>query len=95
MNYADPFTSTENDLFEYFASKAPFSLIPSDALRLLVSNSTFRKFDPGQRILRPDEVNPYIYFVLREMFVFFLILRMVHKLLQFSLVIRCMVGSVF
>ena len=30
---------------------------------MLVSNSTFRKFDPGQRILRPDEVNPYIYFV--------------------------------
>ena len=56
-------SSTENELFEYFASKSPFSSIPSDALRFLVSNSTFRKFDPGQRILRPDEVNPYIYIV--------------------------------
>jgi len=52
-------------LLEQLAAQSPFSKLPEEELKIWLSSAKRVHFAIGQRILRPDELNPYIYLVLQ------------------------------
>ena len=57
------FSSNVSEFFELLKSVKPFSLLPTSNLELWLEKASLRNYGPGQRILRPDEVNSHVYFV--------------------------------
>ena len=54
----------ESSIYDQVFQSKPYSLLDEDEKGSLVSNSSIVKFEPGQIILRPDEISKYIYLVL-------------------------------
>ena len=57
------FSANLPDNFGFLQSVKPFSFLPTQKLELWLEHASLRNYGPGQRILRPDEVNSHIYFV--------------------------------
>jgi len=52
-------------LREQLANQAPFSLLPEYNLRSWISNSNRYRFQPGERLIRPDELNSCLYLIIK------------------------------
>ena len=52
-------------LFQQLEGQAPFSLLPGDQLQRLLHSCSRVRFQPGERLLRPDELNSSLYLVLK------------------------------
>ena len=52
-------------LFQQLEGQAPFSLLPGDQLQRWLHSCSRVRFQPGERLLRPDELNSSLYLVLK------------------------------
>jgi len=58
-------TAWQQSLQQQLARQAPFSLLAEDRLQRWLNDAKILSFQPGERLLRPDELSAYLYLVLK------------------------------